>query len=103
MIFTLFLILFFLSGTRKIGLPNPIKKGSPSSIMGSLVSDADRTKTKESVLRKLNEKRWKPGPSGDNNDVPPSARKLWESPSKTVVNNFEDLAVNEGTGPSAQV
>ena len=37
------------------------------------------------------------GGDQENTDGPPSARKLWESPSKTVVNNFEDLAVNDGT------
>ena len=85
--------------------------GSPGAIS---IDGADRTKTKESVLRKLNEKRWKPGPQGDappppppsqqhDNAPPPSARKLWESPSKTVVSQFEDLAVNEGTAEKIDV
>ena len=46
------------------------------------------------------------GPSGDGPDIdhgpeerPNSARKLWESPSKTVVNNFEDMKVAEHSMP----
>ena len=96
----------------------PTASGGNPSVMGSPAgSTYERTKakTKESVLKQLNERRasWaidqkkNVGPGGDGHDVPGgqdvpeerpnSARKLWESPSKTVVHNFEEMKVSEGS------
>jgi len=91
----------------------PTASGGNPSVMGSPAgSTYERTKakTKESVLKQLNERRasWaidpkkNVGPGGDGHeDVPEerpnSARKLWESPSKTVVHNFEEMKVSEGS------
>ena len=101
----------------------PTASGGNPSVMGSPAgSTYERTKakTKESVLKQLNERRasWAIdqkkgtpgggiGPGGDMGDGgqviepeqerPNSARKLWESPSKTVVHNFEEMKVSEGS------
>ena len=102
----------------------PTASGGNPSVMGSPAgSTYERTKakTKESVLKQLNERRasWaidqkqkNVGPGGDGHDQlvgpagqevvipeerPNSARKLWESPSKTVVHNFEEMKVSEGS------
>ena len=93
----------------------PTASGGNPSVMGSPAgSTYERTKakTKESVLKQLNERRasWaidqkkNVGPGGDGHEVhdvpeerPNSARKLWESPSKTVVHNFEEMKVSEGS------
>jgi len=95
---------------------------SERSINSESSSAQDRTRAKRSALQRLNEARKsevlespvkKPDEAGDrpvaplhldrssseisSESEPPSSRRQWDAPSKTIVNNFQEMTIDTGS------
>ncbi|CBY23261.1 unnamed protein product [Oikopleura dioica] len=97
-------------------------RASRKRIISESSSAQDRTRAKRSALQRLNEARKsevlespvkKPDEAGDrpvaplhldrssseisSESEPPSSRRQWDAPSKTIVNNFQEMTIDTGS------